>query len=342
MSVSSNVPGNQSDGLHQLIKKMAQLAPQNKGCQKLSESSAKHQNQEKADLRRLEDLVILLYEGYTPYSGHIPECKCKGVDSGNCVLQVMKAFLTVGGRNVIVEILRNGGNSVVEWAMKIAWRIYNSRNLLLKCKGEFDESAAKLPLSSTIGNLSATSKKIQFKINPREYEFESLVISTLQSRKILPVRAVVVLFEIIVGDLRMPGKLRTDVYMVPISEFQLIPIILTKFDNFSVSGLKSALESLNVLLLNTKINLEIMYRQQSWQKWLVPFLLSNSSKQMSGKITSEQISPEDELEIFKFTANLFTMIHYHCFKTKKLGFKQLFKDTKSALVQRFGWVSFPF
>jgi hypothetical protein len=339
-SPGGSANSNKEDMLHLILKKTAASLPDNKFAQALYVSSQALPFGGKGNRKRLEELVIVLYLGYAPYTPAIPECKCTpGGKDVECSLQVMKAFLINGGKEIVEWLLLNAPEENIEWAMKIAWRLHICRSVIGKCRGDVSEAPLMGGMGSDLDKSQTTKKaaKKEYKTIPKELDWETWSIPVLLRRESMGEKAISAMFEILVGDIRMPKKVRAEIYMAPINEFQIIPILFGRFKNLTGAAAKLALENMNVILMNSRTNLEILFRQPKWQSWFVPFLLTKETDVIVDK-RQGGLAPDLESSIFKFAVNLMTMLHYHCFKSKKKGFRNLLKDTKSALVDSQGWV----
>lgn len=189
--------------LHESFKAMSILCPSSETCHTLVQASSDLAFGPRGDRKRLEELTRILYLHYDPLDPScLDECRCS---QANCSLLLIHALAQTTIRGFLISVIKEASGPMVEWALKVLWRISCLRRIVSKCSSKLQTPATspKGPSSIFSGRSSGSSSRHDF--NQKDWAWGPFV-ELLQHRYAIPEIAVHTLFEIAVGKLRLPKK----------------------------------------------------------------------------------------------------------------------------------------
>eukprot|EP00475_Leptophrys_vorax_P021703 TRINITY_DN2947_c0_g1_i1.p1 TRINITY_DN2947_c0_g1~~TRINITY_DN2947_c0_g1_i1.p1 ORF type:complete len:1029 (-),score=245.97 TRINITY_DN2947_c0_g1_i1:1105-4011(-) len=291
-----------------------------------------------------------------------------------CVLHFVTAFVRSDGIKFLLRMLNvMEHDSILEWVVKVAWRIYSIRDFLGRCTGKFSfvsgfrddlglrvstsresesESGFRKSWFGTPSNKSKSRRKsidsVGSKLAKAPSKKESTitnegsslddiwsqVVQRLMERPVVPEQIPLTFFEILVESIRLPRRVREDLFYAKLLDDRknfLLPTLLCDFKTYSFTGCKALLENLNVLCLNCDRNVEEFASMKETIPALVAFTMNDvSSTRIIGTLTFDMC-----LELFKYSLNLLSMVIMQHMKSKRESgsFKQVLKSVRKEILK---------
>lgn len=263
------------------------------------------------------ELARLFYKS-APSSGSLPDCICKPEQPSQCIYPVAKIFWDLAGNSLVAKVLRTGNDVEVELMIKICWRVFLIRNSRVECTGKWSSNGMSV--------LSPRSRKSIW---------DKSVIHLIKRESISP-RLVSALLEILVDKVKLHSRKAPNMFSEQIRELRLLPLLLGGLRNLTEDAKEYVLESVNALLVHSKLNAEIISRQPEWQKLFAHFLITSAASKPKPSLEPNSTKTLED-SIFRYTLNVFTIIHQHILLTRDLGLASNLKGTLHILRETLGW-----